>query len=85
MLSGNNQKVRELEEKLQKCVDGLADEADKNGKVRFSVCDHSNWDKDEWVYQKEIVAALRNRGYEVCGETKFGVMDYWIRRSVNLR
>lgn len=78
--------MKEIENKLKKYVEELADYADKNGRTGFSTCSASyyGWDRDIWAHRHSIIEALRKRGFQVSSSVNHGVTDVEIVKPLNL-
>jgi len=73
-----------LKEKLLAVVNDRCERASDVGTATLSVCDHSGWDKDYWAYRHEIIAKIREKGYNVSVSTSYGVTDIVITEKITL-
>ena len=64
-----------MEDKINNFVRETANVVEKEGKSKFSICDHRNWDRDLWDYRETIFRKLRERKYNVSTSINWGVMD----------
>ena len=72
------EKVEAIKKKINDFIISKVLEVEKEGKASFSTCDHYNWDRDIWDYRNTIISKLRDRGYGVSTNTKWGVLDVTI-------
>ena len=72
------------QEKITNKIKELAEEVESDGYAVLSVCDHSNWDRDLWMYYRTIMESLRQKGYSVSSQTKWGVLDINITKKLDI-
>jgi hypothetical protein len=71
-----------IQEKIQHKINSECEYADREGASRFSVCNHSNWDRDLWTYRQDMIDAIIKRGYSVVASIRWGVTDIEIRKPI---
>lgn len=75
--------MMETQQKVQQFINKLSEEVEKDGYVKFSTCDASNWDKPTWLFRNQIKKALENKGYKVNVTLSYGVIDYSVTKQLN--
>ena len=72
------------EQEIQNLIDGMVNNVENDGTAKLSVCDARGWDKDLWNYRRQIMDALRGRGYIVSSSTNYEVLDIVVTKKLNL-
>lgn len=74
-------------EKIQNKVDELCKRCDEHDSAKLSVCNAFSygWDRDEWNYRYDILATIRQRGYNAFMSVNHGVTDIDITKKLNLK
>jgi hypothetical protein len=67
--------MENLRDKILKAVEIECQYATRDGSSKLSVCDHSNWDKDLYNFRHQIIDKIRERGFNVSVNSKWGVLD----------
>lgn len=78
----NTESTISLKDKLNAFVDQQCEYASKDGRTKYSTCNHSNWDRDIWYFRHDIADIIRSRGFNVRVECNWGVMDYFVTAKI---
>jgi len=71
----------DLGKKINDFINLQVNYVEKEGKTKFSTCNHSNWDNDIWAYKDIIIKKLKDRGYSVTQSVSYGVTDVIVTLS----
>jgi hypothetical protein len=74
--------IEHLKCKIEVKILDLIKEVEKYGSTTFSVCSHSNWDKDYYNHRDEISRILRSHKYNTSTTVRYGVIDILITKNL---
>lgn len=73
-----------IKKKIENIIESEIKYAEKNGSSNLSTCNYSGWDKDVWNYKDQIIKSIRDKGFLVSVNVKFGVTDITTKLNLDL-